>query len=75
MTEVHKTMHSVEKIDREVFLFSHNSQSHPIKLNLGRFGTDKREYFFTQHMVKQWNLLLQDVVRAANLGIRYNCGG
>ena len=33
----------------------------------GRFSTDKRKDFFTQHIVKLWNSLPQDVVMATNL--------
>lgn len=35
--------------------------SHPMTLNIGRFGRDKRKDFFT--WFKPWNLLLQDAPR------------
>ena len=69
MIEVYRIMHGVENVDRETFFFlSHNTRtwSHPTKLIGGRFKTNKRKYI-TQHIVKLWNSLPQDVVMATNL--------
>ena len=42
-------------------------KGHPIKLNGGRFRTNKRKDVFTQHIAKLWNSLPQDVVMATHL--------
>ena len=67
VVEVYKIMHGVEKVDRETFFsLTQNSRTrgHPMKLTGGRSRTNKRKYFFTQHIVKLWNSLPQDVVMA-----------
>ena len=50
---------SRENMDRETFFsLFHNARTqrgHPMKLMGGRFRTDKRTDFFTQHIVKLWN--------------------
>ena len=70
MIEVCKIMHGVENVDRETFFsLSQNTRtrSHPMKLFGGRSRTNRRKYLFTQHIVKLWNSLPQDVVMATNL--------
>ena len=70
MIEVYKIMHGMENVDRETFLsLSQNTRTrgHPIKLIGGRSSSNKKKYFFTQHIVKLWNSLPQDVVMATNL--------
>ena len=56
MIEVYKIMHVVENVDREAFFsLSQNTRTlwgHPMKLTGGRFRTEKRKSFFTQHIVK-----------------------
>ena len=70
MIEVYKIMHGVENVDRETFFsLSQNTRTQwgqPMKLIGGRFRTNKRKYFFRQHIVKLWNSLPQDVVMATN---------
>ena len=68
--EGYKIMHGVENVDRETFFsLSHNTRTwgHPMNLIGGRFRTDKRKEFFTQHIVKLWNPLPQDVVMVSHL--------
>ena len=63
-------MQGVENVDRgSFFSLSQNTRTrgHPMKLMGGRFRTNKGKYFFTQCIVKLWNLLPQDVVMATNL--------
>ena len=64
-------MHGVENVDRETFFsLSQNTRTqrgHPMKLTGGRSRTNKTKDFFTQHIVKLWNSLPQDVVMATNL--------
>ena len=55
MIEVYKITHGVENVDRETpFSLSQNTgtRGHPMKLVGGRSRTNKRKYFFTQHLVK-----------------------
>ena len=71
MIEVYKIMHGMENVDRETF-FSPSQNigtqcGHPMKLIGGRSRTGKRKYFITQHTVRLWNSLPQDVVMATNL--------
>ena len=63
-------LHGVENVDRETFFsLSQNTRTrgHPMKLIGGRSRTNKRKYIFTQHIVKLWNSLPQDVVMDTHL--------
>ena len=64
-------MPGVENVERETFSYlSQNTRTqrdHPMKLIAGRSKTGRRTDIFTQHVVKLWNSLLQDVTMAANL--------
>ena len=69
MIEVYKIMHGVENVDKKTSPPSQNTRTwgHPMKLIGGRSRTNKRKYFFTQHIVKLWNSVPQDVVMDTNL--------
>lgn len=61
MIEFYKIMSGMETVGRKkLFSVSHNTkiQGQPVKLKDGRF----RKNFITQHVMKLWNSLLQDVV-------------
>ena len=67
MIEGYKIMPGVER--ETFFSLSQNTRTqwgHPMKLVGGRSRTNKRKDVFTQHVVKLWNSLPQDVVMATN---------
>ena len=68
MTETYKIMQGIDKVVRgKLFSFSRNTRTrgHPLQLSVGRVITDKRKYFFTQHVVSLWNSLPQDVIASS----------
>ena len=70
MIEAYKILCGTENVDRETFFsLSQNTRTwgHPMKLIGGRSRTNKRKYFFTQHIVKLWTPLPHDVAMATNL--------
>ena len=67
---MYKIMQGMDKVDRgKLFSLSRSTRTrgHPLRLSVGRVRTDKRKYFFTQHVVSLWNSLPQDVVMASGL--------
>ena len=69
MTETYKIMQGMDKVERgKLFLLSRDTRTrgHLLKLSVGRVRRDQK-YFFTQHVVKVWNSLPQDMVMASGL--------
>ena len=70
MIETYQIMQGMGEVDRgKLFSLSRNTRTrgHPLKLSVGRVRTDKRKYFFTECVVRLWNVLPQDMVMASGL--------
>lgn len=68
MIETDKIMQRMDRVDSWGSSFPFHitrTRGCPLKLNVGKLGTDKRKYFFTQ--VGPWNSLPQVVVMASGL--------
>lgn len=66
LIQTYKSMHSV-RVDRKKIVFlSSGSWSYPLKLMGGKFRTNKRKYFVTEHIIKLWNSLPHYVVTASS---------
>ena len=64
MIEMYTIMHGMDKVDTgNLFSLSRSTRTkgHLLNLSVGRVITDKRKYFFTQHVISLWNSLPHDV--------------
>lgn len=54
-----------------LFFLSPNTRKkgHSKKLQSGKFKTDTQKYISTQHVIKPWNSLPQEIVEAKNLAM------
>jgi len=71
LIETYKIMTGKEAVNREHFFqlssCEYNLRGRSMKLLKQRASLDVRKFFFSQRVVKEWNLLLQDVVDATSV--------
>jgi len=60
-----------EAVSQDIFFqlssCEYNLRGHSMKLSKQRASLDVRKFFFSQHVVKEWNLLPQDVMDATSV--------
>ena len=70
MIETYQIMQGMDQMGRgKLFSLSCNTRTRgrALKLSVGRVRTDKRTYFFSQHVVSLWNCLPQNMGMASGL--------
>jgi len=76
LSETYNIMTGKEAVDREHFFqlsfCEYNLRGHSIKPSKQRASLDVQKFFFSQRVVKEWNLLPQEIVDATSVNLFKN---